>query len=104
MTKLAFADLENSEIFGIDNLTDTDWRKSIIEYLENTTGSTNRKPKYRFLSYVIIGNTFFKKTPEGILLKCFSENEEYFAVSNVHNGACGAYQVRHKMKWLLFRQ
>lgn len=43
----------------------------------------------------------FKKTPKGIFLKCLGENEAYLAVSNVHIRACGAHQVRHKMRWLL---
>lgn len=104
MTKLGSTDPENFEIFAIDNLTNTDWQRPIVDYLENPTGSTDQKVKYRPLSYVIIGNKLFKKTPEGIFLKCLSESEAYLAVSNAHSGACGSYQVGHKMKWFLFRQ
>lgn len=46
----------------------------------------------------------FKKTPEGVLLKCLSESEAYLALSTVHSGACEEHQVGHKMKWLLFCQ
>jgi hypothetical protein len=53
---------------------------------------------------VIVGNDLFKKTPEGVLLKCLGETEVYLAVSNTHSGACGTHQAGHKMKWLLFRQ
>ncbi|PNX67871.1 hypothetical protein L195_g055862, partial [Trifolium pratense] len=93
-----------TEIFVIDNLADNDRRQPIVNYLENPTGVTERKVKYRALSYTIIGNELFKKTPEGVLLKCLSENEAYIAIFNVHSGACGAHQAGHKMKWLLFRQ
>jgi hypothetical protein len=34
---------ENLEIFVIDNLPNNDWRKPIVEYLENPTGTTDRK-------------------------------------------------------------
>lgn len=51
-----------------------------------------------------MGNELFKKTPEGILLKCLSENEAYLAVFDVYSGSCGAHQAGHKMKLLLFRQ
>ena len=51
-----------------------------------------------------MGNELFKKTPEGVLLKCLSEIEASIALSATHAGACGAHQVGHKMKWLLFRQ
>jgi ribonuclease HI len=93
-----------TEIFVIDNLSDTDWRKPIVNYLENPSGITDRKIKYKALSYTIIGNELFKKTPEGILLKCLSENETFLAITNVHSGSCGANQAGHKMKWLLFRR
>src|ERR1044072_3067715 len=100
-----FVDLKESiEVFSIDNLSNNDWRKHIFEFLQNPTGSTDRKVKYKALSYVIIGNELFKKSPDGVLLKCLSDNEAYVAISAVHNGACGAHRADHKMKRLLFRQ
>ncbi|KAK2403819.1 hypothetical protein QL285_053221 [Trifolium repens] len=93
-----------TEIFVIDNLSDDDWRKPIVRYLEDPTGITDRKIKYKALSYTIIGNELFKKTPEGFLLKCLSENEAFLAISSIHSGSCGAHQADHKMKWLLFRR
>ncbi|CAJ2644769.1 unnamed protein product [Trifolium pratense] len=93
-----------TEVFVIDNLADTDWRQPIVKYIKNPTGTADRKVKYRALNYTIMGNELFKKTPEGVLLKCLNENEAYVAVSNAHSGACGAHQAGHKMKWLLFRQ
>jgi len=92
------------EILVINNLTDNDWRKPIVNNLENPDGTTCRKIKYRALSYVIVGNELFKKTQEGVLLKCLGETYAYLAVSNTHSGACGTHQAGHKMKWLLFRQ
>ncbi|PNX70927.1 hypothetical protein L195_g057883, partial [Trifolium pratense] len=93
-----------TEVFVIDNLADNDWRLPIVKYIENPTGTADRKVKYRALSYTIMGNELFKKTPEGVLLKCLNENEAYVAISNAHSGACGTHQAGHKMKWLLFRQ
>ncbi|XP_050890635.1 uncharacterized protein LOC127096054 [Lathyrus oleraceus] len=78
--KLGLVYLENFEILTIENLVDTDWRKTIVSYLENPVGSTDRKVKYRSLSYMLIGNKLFKKTPERVLLKCFGESETYLAV------------------------
>ncbi|CAJ2651686.1 uncharacterized protein LOC123895391 [Trifolium pratense] len=91
-----------AEIFVIDDLADDDWRKPIVNYLENPVGITERKVKYRALSYTIIENELYKKTPEGVLLKCLNENEAYVAISNVHSGTCGAHQAGHKMKCFCF--
>ena len=75
-----------------------------MEYLENLVRGTDRKTKYRALSYVLSGNELLKKTPEGVLLKCLGDTEAYLAIYEVHSGACGVHQASHKMKWLLFRQ
>ncbi|KAK2395721.1 hypothetical protein QL285_057430 [Trifolium repens] len=96
--------LENFQIFAIDNLLDSDWRKPIVDYLKNPTGNVDRKVKYRALSYIIFENDLFKKTSEGVLLKCLNEAEAYIAISDVHSGTCGSHQAGHKIKWLLFRQ
>ena len=37
MTKLGSADPETREVFSIEDLTETHWRRPIVEYLENTT-------------------------------------------------------------------
>jgi hypothetical protein len=51
-------------------MLDNDWRKPIVEYLKNPKGNVAQKTKYMDLSYMIIGNELFKKTIEGVLLKC----------------------------------
>ena len=65
------------EIFVINTLTDDDWRKPIASYLENPDGITCRIIKYKALSYVIMGDELFKKTLEGVLLKCLGETDAY---------------------------
>lgn len=62
----------------------------------------DRKIKYKALSYIIIVNELFKTTPEGVLLKFLSEAEAYLEIFSADSGSCGAPQVGHKMKWLLF--
>jgi len=47
---------------------------------------------------MIIGDELFKKTPEGVLLKCLGETDAHMSVSNTYSGACGTHQAGHKMK------
>ncbi|XP_058784321.1 uncharacterized protein LOC131659100 [Vicia villosa] len=101
--KLGVVDAENFEIFTVDNGQENDWRKPLVAYLRNPTRSTDRKIKYKALSFVLLENEIFKKTSEGVLLKCLGDSKAYLAVSNVHSGACGAHQAGHKMKWTLMR-
>jgi len=76
----------------------------LLNTYKNLIGNTSRKTKCRALSYVIVRNELFKKTPEGVLLKCLNETRTYVAVSDTHSGACGSHQACHKMKRLLFLQ
>lgn len=103
-TKLGYIDEGNFEILVVDNLTNEDWRKPIVVYLQNPTASADRKTRYRALSYVLLGIELFKKSPEGVLLKFLNESEAYLALSTINSGAYRAHQVCHKMKWLLFLQ
>lgn len=50
------------------------------------------------LSYVIISNKLFIKTPGGVLLKCLSESETYMEIFNAHRISCGARHAGHNMK------
>ncbi|XP_058759340.1 uncharacterized protein LOC131632610 [Vicia villosa] len=102
-TQLGFANQEEFEVLNKDALTDTYWRSPVVNYLKEPSIDTKKKIKYRALSYFLMGNELFKKTPEGILLKCIGETEAYLALSSVHSGTCGAHQFGNKVKWLLFR-
>lgn len=78
--------------------------KKNVEYLENPTGMRGQNTKYRALSYIIVGNELFKKTPKGVLLICLSETKAYLAIYDIHTRACDAHRAGHKMKWFSFRQ
>lgn len=49
-TTLGYVDKESIEISAIDSLPYGDWRKPTVEYLQNSTVSTDRKTRYRALS------------------------------------------------------
>ncbi|XP_058784383.1 uncharacterized protein LOC131659176 [Vicia villosa] len=101
--KLGAVDVENFKILTVDNGQEDDWRKPLVEYLRSPTSLTDRKIKYRALNFVQMRKELFKKTAEGVLLKCLGESEAYLSMSSVHSGACGAHQARHKMRWTLMR-
>lgn len=93
-----FEDFKTYEVLAIDLMSYNDQRKPIVEYLGNATGVTDRKVKYIAISYVIMGNELFKKSPEEILLKCFGKSGAYLSISKVHRRSCGSHQEDHKMK------
>lgn len=62
-TKLGYMDEEIFEILAIDSFSSEDWRKPIVDYLKNPSLNVKRKIRYRALSYFLMGNELFKKTP-----------------------------------------
>jgi hypothetical protein len=78
-----------------------DWRTSPISYLENPGHIVDRKVQRQALKYVMLGNTLYCRTIDGLLLKCLGLDQSKIAMEEVHEGICGTHQSAHKMNWLL---
>ncbi|XP_027343131.1 uncharacterized protein LOC113855699 [Abrus precatorius] len=94
----------NLEILNINDLTDQDWRKSLVNYLKDPNIPTDRKTKFRAVNYIIVVDELYKRGVDGTLLRCLSEHEAYIALAEIHEGICGAHQARERMKWMLLRE
>ena len=60
--------------------------------------SHQQKNKNRVLNHVIFRDTLFRKFVNGNLLTYLRESEAYIALTEVHEGICGAHQAVEKMK------
>ena len=56
------------------------------------------KINYHAISYIIVGDTLFKKSVNGNLLTCLGKDDAYLALAKIHEGICGAHQAGQKMK------
>ena len=88
-----FIPIEDREVNSIEILEPINWRKPIVDYLRNPNNPVERKTRYRATSYVILGDTLFKKFVDGNLLNCLDKSEAYVALGEVHKGTYGAYQA-----------
>lgn len=79
------------------------WRTPILNLLKNPSLKTERKKKLRSLRYVLIDGQLYKKSVDGLLLKCLSKHESMLVMAEVHEGICGAHQAGVKMRWLIWR-
>jgi hypothetical protein len=52
---------------------------------------------------MIIDGDLYRRTMEGLLLKCLGEEEVKVAMGEVHEVMCGVHQSGHKMGWMLWR-
>jgi hypothetical protein len=80
-----------------------DWRAPLVCYLENPGHIVDRKVWRQALKYVMLDNILYRRTIDGLLLKCLSSDQSRIAMGEVHEGICGTHQSAHKMKWLLHR-
>jgi ribonuclease HI len=88
---------ENQEVFAINvyafrsNLAENDWRKEIVDYLENPSRKVSRKLRYKAIKFVLLDDRLCYKSLDGVLLQCLSQEEAKRMMSEVHDGLCGAH-------------
>jgi hypothetical protein len=98
---------ENQEVFAIDtytsgsDLAEDDWRKKIVDHLENPSRKVSRKLRYKDIKFVLLDDRLYYKSLDGVLLQCLSQEEAKKMMSEVHDGLCGAHQSAYRMKWVI---
>jgi hypothetical protein len=75
-----------------------DWRTPLVRYLDNPGHIADRKVRWKALKYVMLDNTLYRRTIDGLLLKCLGSDQSNIAMGEVHEGICGTHQSAHKMK------
>ena len=80
---------------------DKDWRKPIVNYLQDPSKRVDKTIRQMAFKYILIDSDLYRRTVDGILLKCLDEDQARVAMGEVHEGICGTHQSAHKMKWLL---
>ncbi|XP_070029000.1 uncharacterized protein [Nicotiana sylvestris] len=84
-----------------------DWRQTMINYLwygilpEDPRRKTEiRRRAPRFLYYK---DTLYRRSFEGVLLRCLGEDEATQAMQEAHSGVCGSHQSRLKLHFHIKR-
>jgi ribonuclease HI len=78
-----------------------DWRTPLVCYMENLGYIADRKVRRQVLKYVVLDNTLYRRTIDGLFLRCLGSDQSKIAMGEVHEGICGTHQSAYKMKWLL---
>ncbi|GKV04389.1 hypothetical protein SLEP1_g16547 [Rubroshorea leprosula] len=85
------------------DVTQTDWRFPIIQYLKDQSIKVSRKTKMQALNYVLIEDVLYRRGNDELLLRCLGPDESFQMLSDVHDGICGEHQAGIKMRWLIHR-
>ena len=80
-----------------------DWRKEIVEYLENPSKKVSRRVRFQATKYVLLERELYYRTIDGVLLKCADKEEAKVLMGEIHEGFCGSHQSAFKMKWMIRR-
>ncbi|KAK9740352.1 hypothetical protein RND81_03G028600 [Saponaria officinalis] len=93
------------QVFGLNILeSESDWRSEIIKFLKDPSmKGINLKLKRQLYRYFLTEYELYKKDSQGILLKCLNSDDALLAMTEIHEGVCGAHQSGVKMRWLLHR-
>jgi hypothetical protein len=75
-----------------------DWRTPLKCYLDNPGHIADRKVQWQALKYVVLGNTLYRRTIDGLLLKCLGSDQSKIAMEEVHEGIYDTHHSAHKMK------
>ena len=98
-----YVEQEDDICIDIMQLTTVDWRADHLNYLRDLARGVDKRTRQRALKHVLIGNELHFRMSKGLLLECLGPNEALKVMHDVHEGACGAHQSAHKMRWLIRR-
>jgi hypothetical protein len=80
-----------------------DWREAIIRYLSSPSNERDKRVHQQALKYVVMDDELYRRTVDGMLLRCLGEEQSRLAMGELHEGLCGTHQAAPKMKWALRR-
>jgi hypothetical protein len=66
----------------------TDWTLPLLECIRDPGKITDKKVKRQVLKYTSLDDDLYRRTIDGVLLKCLGEEQAKVAVREVHDGIC----------------
>jgi hypothetical protein len=94
--------MEGDSVKGGDMIW-TDWRLPLLKCIRDPEKTTNYMIKHQALKYTLLDDDLYRRTIDGMSLKCLDEEQAKVTVRKAHDGICGAHRSAHKMNWLLRR-
>jgi len=73
-----------------------DWRKEIIDYLNDPSREVERRVRFQATKYVLLDEELYYRTIDGVLLRCLSDDDSKSLMGEIHEGVCGAHQSAFK--------
>ncbi|KAA0055891.1 uncharacterized protein E6C27_scaffold438G00090 [Cucumis melo var. makuwa] len=98
---------EEADVIYVYAIDEEDWRQPIIDYLEH--GKLHTDPRHRAeirrraARFIYYKDTLYRRSYEGLLLRCLGKEESIKALEEAHSGICGVHQSGPKLQYQLKR-
>ncbi|KAL0533123.1 hypothetical protein IC582_030338 [Cucumis melo] len=98
---------EEAGVISVYAIDEEDWRQPIIDYLEH--GKLPTDPRHRaeirrrVARFIYYKDTLYRRSYEGLLLRCLGKEESTKALEEAHSGICGAHQSGQMLQYQLKR-
>ncbi|KAG9453938.1 hypothetical protein H6P81_006842 [Aristolochia fimbriata] len=94
-------EIEESLPFSASQNQTEDWREAIINFLRHGTLPVDLREQVQIRraapKYVFINDVLYRRSYEGLLLRCLSKEEGSQVLKETHSGICGAHQAGPKL-------
>ncbi|KAG9458313.1 hypothetical protein H6P81_002821 [Aristolochia fimbriata] len=96
-----FSGEEEVNLVSVYVIEEKDWRQQFLDYLEHKKLSQELKARAYVRrvapKFCLFNNTLYRRSYDGILLRCVSKEEGQALLSEAHGGMCGAHQAGPKL-------
>lgn len=98
---------EQANIISVCLVEKEDWRQAIIEYLQHGRLPDDKRHKIeirrRATRFIYYKDTLFRRSFDGLFLRCLGEEEAKQALEEDHSRICGAHQLGPKLHYRIKR-
>ncbi|KAL0405691.1 UNVERIFIED_CONTAM: hypothetical protein Slati_3883000 [Sesamum latifolium] len=98
---------EENHVMEVFEIEEEDWRQLLVDYLKY--GKLPSDPRrridirWRATRFIYYKGTLYRRSFEGIFLRCLSDDEKDQAMEEAHSGVCGAHQSGPKLHFRIKR-
>ncbi|KAL2240234.1 UNVERIFIED_CONTAM: Retrovirus-related Pol polyprotein from transposon [Sesamum indicum] len=84
------------------------WKTPFIRYLKHgelpSDAIAVKRLQFKANRFTMIGDDLYKRTPEGILLKCLNAERAQYVLREIHEGSCGNHSGGRSLAQKIIRQ
>ncbi|KAG9453432.1 hypothetical protein H6P81_006336 [Aristolochia fimbriata] len=96
-----FSEEEEINLVSVYAIEEEDWRQQFLDYLEHNKFPEGLKARVYVRraapKFCLFNNTLYRRSYDGILLRCVSKEEGQAILAEAHGGICGAHQAGPKL-------